>query len=86
MVDSERDLLAAAAQEFLSKQENDRTPRPDPSKPGEGGAPSAAPNSADECQRFLDVFGPRGSVWFREGKTFEEAAALWRQLVPSHRY
>jgi hypothetical protein len=61
--------------------------KPAPTTPPENGDMSARPKpAADERQRFLDAFGPRGSVWFAEGMTFDQAAALLRQLVPNPRY
>lgn len=46
-------------------------------------APASSPATADpragflsELKKFNDAFGPQGSVWLSEGKTFEEAALL----------
>jgi hypothetical protein len=80
------DPLSAALGDLLSPAETGSS-KPTPTTPPDGGDLSAKPKpAADERQSFLDAFGPRGSVWFGEGMTFDQAAALYRRLVPNPRY
>lgn len=47
----------------------------------------AAPEvpAQSEGQKFLSAFGPKGGVWFAEGKTFSEAQSLFNSEVVAER-
>lgn len=47
----------------------------------ETGDPVGLTQPKPEGRRFLDEFGPQGGVWFAEGRTFEEASTLYREML-----
>jgi hypothetical protein len=57
--------------------DQDAAPPADP--PGQDAAPPDAPPGQDAApgQRYLDAFGDLGGRWFAEGKSFDEAQALY---------
>lgn len=59
-------------------------PEPEPEiEPTDAAAVEAGEMSQPKSDglRFLDEFGTQGAVWFAEGRSFEEAAKLYRDML-----
>lgn len=67
------DRVRIFVHKFLSRHGLKIAPKPKPEvKPG-----ALRTSDPTAGKRFLDAYGAQGGVWFAEGKTFEEAAALY---------
>lgn len=84
MPDEKKSAETAAAPAKEKKPEEQAVETPAEEKPAEQVPPVAEEKKPEEKpaemsagQKFLTAFGDKGGVWFAQGKTFEEAQALY---------